>query len=158
MYRSVTSDPHMIAQLGKSFQELTLNFQKPAYEIRGGADTRPLARRTFGCIRGETTKDYELFSVAAPTRPPNKLYQKKPPDRPGAGFPCDSARRGKASRRIDRGNIARKGMYTSIGAYEICTWSFKKSQPTVFLWASSHISTLSVFERSAPWSQRVWHL
>ena len=29
---------------------------------------------------------YELFKVAAPTRPPNKLYQKKPPDRPGAGF------------------------------------------------------------------------
>jgi hypothetical protein len=158
MYRSVTSDPHRIAQLGKSFQELTLNFQKPAYEIRGGPIPGPWPGVPLAVYEGRQPKTTSYFRSLRRPGPQTNCTKKNPRTGRGRGFPCDSARRGKASRRIDRGNIARKGMYTSIGAYEICTWSFKKSQPTVFLWASSHISTLSVFERSAPWSQRVWHL
>ena len=158
MYRSVTSDPHMIAQLGKSFQELTLNFQKPAYEIRGGPIPGPWPGVPLAVYEGRQPKTTSYFRSLRRPGPQTNCTKKNPRTGRGRGFPCDSARRGKASRRIDRGNIARKGMYTSIGAYEICTWSFKKSQPTVFLWASSHISTLSALERSAPWSQRVWHL
>ena len=37
---------------------------------------------------------YGLFKVAAPTRPPNEIYQKNPRTGRGlGGFPCDLARR-----------------------------------------------------------------
>ena len=131
--------------------------QIPAFRILkwGGADTRPLARRTFGCIRGETTKGYELFSVAAPTRPPPNCTKKNPRTGRGRGFPCDSARRGKESRRIDRPTI---GLPAQLCQPTTLSLPFRNSHAMVARWASSHISTLSALERSAPWSQRVWHL
>jgi hypothetical protein len=90
MYRSVTSDPHMIAQLGKSFQELTLNFQKPAYEIRGGADTRPLARRTFGCPRGGQPKATSYLRSLRRPGPRFNPTKKKAPGCLCLGLgPCD---------------------------------------------------------------------
>jgi hypothetical protein len=56
----------------------------PAFRIlkQGGADTRPLARRTFGCLRGGQPKATSYFrSLRRPG--PHQTVPKKTPDMPG---------------------------------------------------------------------------
>lgn len=131
--------------------------QIPAFRILkwGGPIPGPWPGVPLAVYEGGQPKATSYFRSLRRPGPQTNCTKKNPRTGRGRGFPCDSARRGKESRRIDRPTI---GLPAQLCQPTTLSLPFRNNHAMVARWASSHISTLSALERSAPWSQRVWHL
>lgn len=105
--------------------------------------------------RGDNQRLRAIFGRCADPAPKQTVPKKTPGQAGGEGFPCDSARRGKESRRIDRPTI---GLPARLCQPITLSLPFRNSHAIVARWASSHMAMRSALERSAPWSQRVWQV